>query len=80
MKTTLCRGCGKPVVFAVVQKEDGEEGRAILDFRAPVYEVLSDANDRTIVRRSKTAAVSHFATCPDASTFSGSKKKTAVME
>jgi hypothetical protein len=77
VKTTLCRGCGKPIVFVVVQKEDGEEGRAILDFRAPVYEVVTDGDDRTIVRRSKTAAVSHFATCPKANEFSGSKKKAA---
>ena len=83
MKTTPCRGCGKPIVFGLT-----ENGKRIpLDPRPPVYQIVTDgdAGPPDIVRLAQhfdasalraTAMVSHFATCPKASEFSASKKKT----
>ena len=75
MKTEACSGCGKPIVWAEITKEDGTRGRVPLDPRPACYLTTPDAGDRTIGVRDRTAMVSHFATCPNASDFSGSKRK-----
>lgn len=89
VKTTPCKGCGKPMVYATITKTDGTEGVIPLDPCAPVYDLHADvAGDyfahRTL-RRFKDSSVagepvqgsivSHFATCPKAGDFSASKKK-----
>lgn len=73
MKTTPCKGCGKPIVFVA-----DEDGKTIpIDPRPPVYYAtvwaadVSDIRGTPVqVRRVKEAFVSHFATCPKASEFS----------
>lgn len=66
-----CKGCGKPVVFAV----DTEGTTQCLDPGPPVYGHLGDRPDGTpLVRRILGGWVSHFATCPNANDFSKEKK------
>lgn len=82
MKTTPCKGCGKPIVWA-----KDEKGQAIpLDPRAPVYDVIEVREGVTCVRskpgqnvmgHNLASMVSHFATCSKAAQFSGSKRKAA---
>jgi hypothetical protein len=72
MKTTPCSGCGKPMVFS----ETMDKKKIPLDSRAPVYRVVTQAEDGTplIVERDRYAYVTHFATCPKASDFSAGRK------
>lgn len=64
-----CKGCGREIIWGRTP-----EGKSIpLDTIAPVY-VTHPQGGSSIVRHS-TAWVSHFATCPKASEFSGSRKK-----
>jgi len=78
MKTTPCKGCGKPIVFA-----KDSAGKVIpLDPVAPVYRVFLsevDGHRCELVERKPmdrtTGMVSHFATCPAANDFSASKRK-----
>jgi hypothetical protein len=67
-----CKGCNKIVVWVEITKADGTKGRLPLDPSAPVYEV--DPVNPTTGERTKTAMVSHFATCPKANDFSGGRK------
>ena len=69
---TNCKGCGKKITWG-----ETEEGKMIpLDPRPPVYEVWMRANDgKTFIKRRTDCYVSHFATCPNANEFSGSKRK-----
>lgn len=72
MKTTPCKGCGKPIVFA-----DTMDKKTIpIDPRPPVYRAVTMSDDGTplIVERAMLHYVSHFATCPKASEFSGKGK------
>ena len=73
MDTTPCRGCGKPIVFG-----ETSDGKNIpLDPRPPCYQITEIRDSLPIkvaARRNRMAMVSHFATCPKASEFSGSKK------
>ena len=83
-RQSLCRGCGKPILWGT---EEGTGRRLPLDPTPPVYEVQGfyDGGDTgegqdigvTAVRRHFKAYVSHFATCPKANEFSGSKKRPA---
>lgn len=63
--TVPCRGCKKPIFWGV--NADGV--RIPLDPRPAVYRILKD----NLVERDEEAMVSHFATCPQAAQFSGSK-------
>lgn len=71
-RTVLCRGCGKPIVWAVTPK-----GKPIpLDPRAPVYTVAIVKGEQQCSRATDpelrwALMVSHFATCPNANDFSG---------
>jgi len=87
MKTSQCKGCGEPIVWAVLDST----GKPIpLDPRPPVYRVYVDAQGCTRCYRDTpnvdpdceveaNAMVSHFATCPNANDFSASKKKAAAV-
>lgn len=57
MIKSTCKGCGKPIIFAM----DDKGTRQILDPVAPVF-----AQFRQIVVRAPLSYVSHFATCPAA--------------
>lgn len=71
MKTTPCKGCKREIVFGLT--EDGK--RIPLDPRPPVYAVIGQNEAGVpLVRRHVGAMVSHFATCPNANDFSGSRK------
>ncbi len=71
-----CKGCGKEIIWA-----KNENGKMIpLDPRAPVYSIVKDDGDAFRCVRVDGDSdfidyVTHFATCPKASDFSGSKKK-----
>jgi hypothetical protein len=61
------------MVFA----ETMDKKKIPLDIRAPVYRVVTEDADGTplIVERAIASFVTHFATCPKASDFSGGKAK-----
>ncbi len=76
-----CKGCGKRIVWG-----ETPEGKKIpLDPSAPVYSIDVGENSGEMrvwdglgvrpVERRRGFMVSHFATCPDANRFSGSKRK-----
>ena len=67
-RMTPCKGCGKEIVWGATA-----EGKKIpLDPRALVYTTIEMRGHKEIVR-TYLAMVSHFATCPKANDFSGSK-------
>jgi hypothetical protein len=80
-KTSPCQGCGKPIVWAADPK-----GHAIpLDPKPALYVVTEGMPDATVCQRLDpnsmlvagdvaTVMVTHFATCPKASEFSGRNK------
>lgn len=86
MKTSDCRGCGRPMVWAVTP-----DGKKIpLDPKASVYRVTSNGPNEPptaeLVRTRQTVGdndvvqedsymVSHFHTCPNASDFSGRSRR-----
>jgi len=72
MKPTPCRGCGRPIVFAI----NHDTGMVIpLDPKPPVYGVLEEADGEIVCKRLERAMVSHFATCSKANDFSGRNRK-----
>lgn len=83
MKTVPCKGCGRPIVWAVM---DGK--RIPLDPQPAVYTVVGDGSNGTVCERDRPGGnvmgqllshmVTHFATCPKARDFSGSSKKKEV--
>ena len=69
MKTSLCKGCNKPIVWG-----ETSEGRRIpLDPGPAIYAVGETSGGTITAERSKEHMVTHFATCPKASDFSGKK-------
>ena len=71
MTTSTCKGCGKTIIFAT----DTEGRRQCLDPDPPVYGHIHDGPDGApLVRRIFGGWVSHVATCPEATTFSKTKK------
>lgn len=80
MTIGTCQGCGKKILWGITP-----EGKSIpLDPSAPVYTVVTKIPGTPRVkllpaseRRELGPWVSHFATCPKASQFSGSSKSAA---
>ena len=73
-KTSPCRGCGKPIVWG--ETPDGK--KIPLDPTPAVYLVREESQKTVVVYRTLNCyMVTHFATCPKANQFSGSKKKEA---
>jgi hypothetical protein len=68
MPESICRGCQKKIIW--ITTPDGK--RVPLDPVPAIYEV--DPVNPTIGERTKSAMVSHFATCPNASDFSGKNR------
>ena len=81
-RTAQCKGCGKPIVWAML------DGKPIpLDPRPPIYRVERGDKGTTVASRLELrwsepqdkgpieAMVSHFATCSKAAAFSGSKPR-----
>lgn len=68
----ICRGCGAEIVWGVTPN-----GKRIpLDPRPPVYYTGTLRGDGGVnCERDREAMVSHFATCPQANRFSGSRRK-----
>ena len=65
-----CKGCGKEIVWAL----DENNHKIPLDLTPPVYMLLEKLSDGTHrVRRDKSSAVTHFATCRRANDFSRKK-------
>jgi hypothetical protein len=64
MNTTPCKGCGKPIFWA--ETPDGR--RVPLDPKPPVY--VADKENGRCERVAREFMVTHFATCPEANTFS----------
>lgn len=75
MKTSPCKGCGKPILWA----QDHEGKKIPLDPKPPVYTVYGRDLDKGVALCERSTRqifmVSHFATCPNANDFSGSRKK-----
>jgi hypothetical protein len=68
--TRACRACGKALYFV-----PNEHGKTVpLDAKALTYRIDLDANGELIAIRSIRSFVTHFATCPAADQFSGSKR------
>jgi hypothetical protein len=71
--SATCRGCGKNIVWAIL-----ENGKKIpLDPTPPCYVLTACGGPEPAAVRDRGVMVSHFATCPKANQFSGSKKKEA---
>lgn len=69
-KTSLCRGCGKKIIWGVTP-----DGKKIpLDAVAPVYHVVGEDACTPTAERASACFVTHFATCPDANRFSRGNK------
>lgn len=65
-----CKKCGCPLMFVT-----GPSGKVIpLDIRTKVYVVSKDMLGNATAQPAPDHHVSHFATCPAASSFSKSKK------
>lgn len=72
MSAKPCRGCGKPVVFAM-----DEEGKwQILDASAPIWKQVPSKDGKPHVMRDPKAMVSHFSTCRHANAFSASRAQS----
>ena len=78
MRTSLCKGCRKPIVWAFVVKDGIRTGKRIpLDPRPRIYHFLSGPGivdyEATPVSQDPTMVahflVTHFATCPNADQF-----------
>jgi len=71
--SSLCRGCGKQLEWGI-----DDEGKKIpLDMRAPIYKLGSYDPDKRawmLMRMPEGFKVTHFATCPKASEFSGARR------
>ena len=73
MRTTPCKGCGKPMVWAHIVKEGKRTGKRVpLDPRPVVYR-LRNGFDAAEYEASSIpqveGMVTHFATCPKANEF-----------
>jgi hypothetical protein len=75
MKTTICKGCGKKIVFASITKADGSPGTVPLDPSAPTYHVIENGDGTLAAARADRVFVSHFSTCAKADLFSGRNAK-----
>lgn len=71
LEPTRCKGCGKPVLFAM----DAHGKTQILDAVAPVFALQrsSAMSEPDTCVRIDFSYVSHFATCPAANKFSLNK-------
>jgi hypothetical protein len=70
-----CKGCGKTIIFGHTQ-----DGRAVpLDPKPPVYDTMT-VEGKIRIRRNRSAMVTHFATCPNASDFSRSKPQDREVQ
>lgn len=68
---SACKGCGKEITWAKTR-----DGKTIpLDGRPPIYRMWTEGTPDILCEIDPTRAVTHFATCPKANDFSGSKKK-----
>lgn len=82
MKTSPCKGCGRPIVWAKLPSG----GAVPLDPKPAVYRVLENGHGELVAERANEDQegqcwhlVSHFATCPKANQFSKSKPKPAEL-
>jgi hypothetical protein len=73
LKTSPCRGCGKPIAWAT---SIGGTKKIPLDPKPPVYDVTVQGDDQYVATISDISYVSHFATCPKANWFSSSAKRS----
>mgnify|MGYP001591430335 FL=1 len=73
MKTSPCKGCGKPIVWAWILKEGKRTGKRVpLDPRPAVYRLVSgwDVPEYEAQQLLQVEGmVNHFATCPEADQF-----------
>ena len=72
MKTSQCKGCGKPIVWAHIMKDGKRTGKKVpLDPRPAVYRLKSwdDEEYEATQALQIEGMVSHFSTCPKASNF-----------
>ena len=72
MKTAVCKGCGKQIVWAFITRNGERTGKRVpLDPRPVVYKVKSfdDAEYEAQAIPQAEGMVTHFATCPKADEF-----------
>lgn len=79
MRTSLCKGCGKPIVWA---RSNKSTKMIPLDPRPICYRIGDfDAKDYTAQSLLQSEAmVSHFNTCPKASEFSRKGKEKCLTK
>lgn len=74
MRTSFCKGCKKPIIWAHIVKEGQRTGKRIpLDPRPVIYRLTSgwDATEYEAQAILQTEGMcSHFVTCPKANRFS----------
>lgn len=74
---SACKGCGKRVIWAVMNTDEGDK-KIPLDPFPPIYLLVGIEGGDPIVRREVSAMVNHFSVCPKANDFSSSRKKVAT--
>ncbi len=75
---SICRGCGKKIVWGTMVGSDLKSKKIPLDPAPPVYRSTEGQqlhSDGMFIERASDAMVSHFATCPKANEFSGRSKQ-----
>ena len=91
MKTTPCKGCGKPILWVATEKgsrmpldpEPVESGKVIIHMGPQMGQETAHTESRAeteqrlkaIEPAARVAFMPHHATCPKAADFSGSNKK-----
>ena len=70
---SVCKGCGKEMKWGLTSGGV----RVPLDARAPVYSIgdYDEATNTYPIARLENAHVTHFSTCPKASSFSRTRKQ-----
>jgi hypothetical protein len=78
MNETPCAGCGRPIVFAHLIENEKPDAKVPLDLKPPCYSLEEIPGAMPVARRARAVHVSHFATCPKASAFSGDKAPAPI--
>ena len=78
MRISLCKGCGKPIVWALITKNGVRTGKRVPLDPLPIIYKINGFDEPEYEAHSILQAdgmCSHFVTCPKANEFSGKNKR-----